>query len=537
MQVRRRSLVAGAAIVCALAFAPARALASTTMETTLMDDRSLIYSSPSQVEQAMQQIRALGVDRIKVSMVWYLVAPGASSTQRPNFDATDPNAYPRGAWDRYDLLVKLAQALGIQVYFQFDPPVPHWAIPAGQAEQSKALGRAPHTSDFEQFVEAVGRRYSGTFVPADPMPPDPGLLGLLGSSGSSSAASPSAPLPRVSYWGIWNEPDEPQWLNPLYRGSELAQPSLYRGIVNATWAGLQATGHSTSTDTILVGETANSGTQAPADFIRALYCVNQGLRPLSGAAASRFGCPTAGSSASFVRSNPGLFYATGFAHHPYSFDHPPNRPYPMAGWITMYNLAALERELNAIFSRYGTLPSAGVPLYLTEFGYESNPPKPCVNSAAQQAIWLNEAEYMAWKDPYVRSWNQFELVDNPPVGSAPGAQCAGGFQTGLELLGGGQKPSFDAFRIPIWLPVRHHGRSVEVWGQLRPANHSQTQYAVIEFQRRGRRSFRQLAEVPTTNSEGFVDMRVRIPAAGFVRLAWLDSATGSIDYSRMVSVS
>jgi hypothetical protein len=144
---------------------------------------------------------------------------------------------------------------------------------------------------------------------------------------------------------------------------------------------------------------------------------------------------------------------------------------------------------------------------------------------------------MAWKDPYVRSWNQFELVDNPPVGSAPGAQCAGGFQTGLELLGGGQKPSFDAFRIPIWLPVRHHGRSVEVWGQLRPANHSQTQYAVIEFQRRGRRSFRQLAEVPTTNSEGFVDMRVRIPAAGFVRLAWLDSATGSIDYSRMVSVS
>ena len=71
-----------------------------------MDDNQLIYASPDQVAHTLSQLASLGVDRVKVSVVWSLVAPDAASSTKPKFDATDPRAYPPGAWDRYDTLVR-----------------------------------------------------------------------------------------------------------------------------------------------------------------------------------------------------------------------------------------------------------------------------------------------------------------------------------------------------------------------------------------------------------------------------------------------
>ncbi len=51
---------------------------------------------------------SLGVDWVKISMIWGIVAPGSQSTQRPTFDASDPGAYSPAAWARYDLLVQTA---------------------------------------------------------------------------------------------------------------------------------------------------------------------------------------------------------------------------------------------------------------------------------------------------------------------------------------------------------------------------------------------------------------------------------------------
>jgi hypothetical protein len=241
-----------------------------------------------------------------------------------------------------------------------------------------------------------------------------------------------------------------------------------------------------------------------------------------------------------VSANPALFYATGFAHHPYSFNEPPNVRYPLHSWYTLYNLGAFETLVNKILGSYGRRPRGGEPLYLTEFGYESDPPNPFAkNSASQQASWLNEAEYMAWKDPYVRTLTQFELVDSAPDDAyARGsyAYWTTSFQTGLEFQNGQPKPSFAAYRVPIWLPVAKHGRRVAIWGQLRPAEHARIQYAEIEFERAGSHSFAQLRQVQTTSSQGFLSVNVALPAAGTVRLAWLDPATGTVDYSRAVRV-
>jgi hypothetical protein len=538
-----------AALVCAVAVieftVPAPARASGTQLSMLMDDDQLIYASPQHMVRTLQTLSSLGVDVVKVSVVWQLVAPDANSTQRPNFDATDPAAYPPGAWSRWDTLVETAQRLGMKVYFLVIGPAPVWAVPkSNRTSQGPSLGWMPSATEYEQFVQAVGRRYSGAY--ADPAQSTststtPTVSGVTVPTLTSTTATPVQPIPRVDYWGIWNEPNERSWLTPWYRSlphhrRALIQPQQYRNLVDAAWNGLSASSH--ASDTIMIGETANRGILAPMPFARALYCVGGNLRPLAGTAASSIGCPTSGPRSQFVNQHPGLFN-TSYAHHPYAFDIPPNRPYPDRSFVTLYNLPSFERMLRRIRAAYGQHPSGGVPVYLTEWGFKSNPPNPFVKtSLAQQAAWIDEGEYMTWREPYVRGLTQFLLVDSPPKPHTRKGSALywSTFQTGLENINGSPKPSFGAFRIPIWLPVARHGAHVTVWGQLRPANHADTQYGVIEFQRRGSSAWKQLAEVQTNSPEGFLVNHVSIRSAGLVRLGWLDP-NGSVYYGRSVPIS
>jgi hypothetical protein len=542
----RQLFLAAAIAVCALICAlPSPARASSTQQSILMDDNQLIYASPDHVAHTLSELRLLGVDRVKVSVVWSLVAPDATSSTKPKFDATDPSAYPAGSWDRYDTIVRLAQAAGLQTYFQFTPAIPAWAIdnslPGGQGIP---LGRAPDPREFEKFVEAVGRRYSGTFAAKIPATePPPSLLGLVGLTATQTQATqPGSPIPAVNYWGIWNEPNFPSWLNPWHRTlrggvRQYTQPLIYRNIVNAVSQGLTATGH--TSDTVLLGETANFGNLLPLPFIEDLYCVSSGFQPLSGRAATQAGCPTSGNRASFMAQNPGLFSIAGYAHHPYGFDLAPNRPYGHPGWVTLQNLGVLERALNRIFASYGRSRPGGIPLYLSEWGYKTNPPNPYVRtSLRQQAMWLDQGEYMTWKIGYVRALAQFLLVDDRPRTSEPvgSRQYWHTFQTGLETMAGTPKPSLASFRIPIWLPDARHGRRVTVWGQLRPADHSALQYGVIQFRGSGQSRWATERVVQTASPEGFVLAHLAIPRAGSVRLGWLSPQTGNVVYSRAVAV-
>jgi hypothetical protein len=547
MGVRRGVLAATIAAACALlCVLPVRALASATQQSILMDDDELIYSSSGHVADRLAQLKALGVDRVKVSVVWSLVAPDASSTQPPHFDATDPGAYPSGAWDRYDRIVTMAAQLGLGVYFQFTPPAPAWALQPGLPRgQGIPLGQAPNASDFGRFVQAVGRRYNGSYSsPPDTSDPSSGIslpLSLPGLGGRHVDPPPSS-LPAVSFWSVWNEPNFPSWLNPWYRTlrggqRQMLQPMIYRGLVNAAWRSLAATGH--SHDTFLIGETANFGNLYPVPFIQDLYCLDSRSRPVSGRAATAIGCPTRPSRSGFRSANPGLFAITGFAHHPYGFNVEPSRPYPRRGWITLYNLNSLESVLRGVSRAYGSALGNGIALYLTEWGYKSRPPNPFVKtSTSQQAVWLNEGDFMTFQNRFVRALTQFELVDSPPKAGAPAGtpQYWSTFQTGLLYHDGAPKPSYTAYRLPIWIPHPRHGSRVAVWGQLRPANHTGLQYGEIEYRRAGQHAWSTVREVQTSSPEGFLVAHVPLPAAGTVRLAWLDPS-GTTYYSRPVSIS
>jgi hypothetical protein len=519
---RWRTVLAAVGLVVIMACALAtQAYASTTLQASLLDDDQLIYVNTPQMVQTLDTLHELGIDTVKVSLVWQLIAPNSNSNQRPaNFDATNPADYPTGAWSRWDWLVEAAHQLGMSVYFLVIGPAPLWAVPSGnqKAGQGPAVGWMPNPSDYQQFVQAAGTRYSGTY-------PD--------SNGN--------PIPRVSQWGVWNEPNERSWMNPWFKKGPhhkqiLLQPSDYRSLIDGAWNGLSASGH--SSDTILVGETANRGIMDPVPFMRALYCVGSNDRPLRGKAATAFACPTKGPTSSFVSQHPGLF-DTGYAHHPYGFEAAPNKRDPDKGFITLYNIPGFERTLNRVRGAYGQRPRGGVPLWLTEWGFKTNPPNPFIHTnLAQQAAWINQGEYMMYREPYVKGYTQFLLVDSAPKpGTRKGSALYWStFQTGLEFQNGTPKPSFAAFQVPIWLPNARHGRSVAVWGQLRPAAHDTTQYGLIEFAPKGSSSWKGLAAVQTTSTEGFVFTHVKIPKAGSVRLGYIDP-DGSVLYSRTVPVS
>jgi hypothetical protein len=213
---------------------------------------------------------------------------------------------------------------------------------------------------------------------------------------------------------------------------------------------------------------------------------------------------------------------------------------PDPNWITYANLGRLERAIDSAYGAYGRRPRGGVPFYMTEFGYKTDPPNPFVKTSPnEQATWLNQSDYMAYRNRRIRAVAQFLLFDDKPrAGAAVGSRSYWStFQTGLLYSSGRPKPAFGAYRIPIWVPDARHGRHVTVWGQLRPSNHAVAQNALLQYRAIGSHRWKTIATIGTSSSEGFLFVRESIRAAGHIRLGWQDPANGRTDYSRSVALS
>jgi hypothetical protein len=142
----------------------------------------------------------------------------------------------------------------------------------------------------------------------------------------------------------------------------------------------------------------------------------------------------------------------------------------------------------------------------------------------QQAAFINQGEYIAYNDPRVRSFSQFLLVDAPPKKKAPvgSAEYWSTFQTGLVDLDGSHKPSYGAYRLPIWLPSHKPGSSVTIWGHIRPGVYGSARTANLQFEyrRSGSRRFTTVRAVSTTNPNGYFIAHVALTSAGWVRFVW-----------------
>ena len=521
-------LIVAVAAAIVIVLSPASgATAPHAIESIFQDDNHLVYASTATVTNTLDTLSKLGVQRIRATVLWRAISPDPSAIRPPaGFDATNPADYRATAWAPYDRLVELAAARGIGIDFNVSAPGPLWAMARGAVRAKYADDWMPSATRFGAFVSAVARRYSGDYAPA----------------GGST-------LPRVGFWSIWNEPNQPGWLAPQWQtvaGQHVIESAvLYRGYVDAAFTALARTGHGPATDTILIGELAPEGSVHPAytyadpipplPFLRALYCVDSGYRPLAGPAAADLGCPS--TPTAFVSAHPGLFDATGFAHHPYAFFLAPSAQMSDENFVPLSGLSRLEHALDAIFASYGV--SRHLPLYLTEYGYETNPPNPYRGvPPVTQALYVNEAEYMASRDPRVRSLSQFLLYDAPPDTRYPrgSERYWSTFQTGLLYADGTSKQSLDAYRLPIFVPhpVLGSGRSVFVWGRIRPAALLGSQRAQIQWVGAGGSS-RTLATVTVSGPTGVLARTEQVPGAGTIRLAWT-SPEGQTYYSRSVEL-
>ena len=471
--MRRRLTVA--ALMTASLLAPAAAHASPTQMSIMMDDNLLLYRSDSITARALTQMKAMGVDTVRITVLWRTVAEFArprlqdirklkgkarqrAVRQRHRFDADDPRTYPRGNWDRYDNLVKAATQRGLRVYFNVTGPGPIWA----QRTPPKRLRRLlasykPKVGAFKQFVKAVGRRFDGTYRDEN------GTRGVL---------------PRVSMWSLWNEPNQAAWLSPQWERRNgrwmPAAPAIFRALVQQGYEGLVATGHRADNDVVLLGETAPLGSSRrserssmyPKRFLRELMCVRSNGEPYGGRSAQLRKC------SDFRKKGP--LQASGYAHHPYTKKLAPTQRHRAADALTMANAGELGTLLDALAAKTGNLPP-GLALYMTEFGYETSPPDRHAGvPPIAQARFNTLGEYAAWANPRIAAQSQFLLADVAPLSKHRRGSKAywSTYQSGLITQRGQLKLSAYAYVMPFLAskiaPDAATGLpAVNVWGQLR----------------------------------------------------------------------
>ena len=521
---RLGALVLAAAAVAGLA--PGSAHASPTQESVLMDDARIVYASSAEhLDKTLGEVKSLGFDRIRVSVYWRLLAPDPDKQQKPasGYAASDPRFYGQGKWDRYDRIASLAAKHGLGVLFTLTGPSPSWATGTPAQKRTDIEDTwDPSAAEFKDFATAVGTRYSGTYQDEHE---EPAVVPLL-----PPTKTLGPPLPRVDHWSLWNEPNHGGWLTPQWNGKPLVpqSPRIYRGLLDAAWAGLQGSGH--QGDSILIGETAPRGLQPgltrglhPLRFIRELYCLDGRLKPFIGAAAEARGCPASFDAGAFVAAHPGLFAASGWAHHPYSLTTAPRVRDKDHDDATLSGIPRLTRTLDRAFAVYGQ--GAKLPVWMTEYGYQTDPPDPTIGVPfSRQADWLGQATALAYRNPRIASFAQFLLVDDGPIKQykPDDPRYWGTFQSGLVTGDGKHKTSYEAFKRPIAVsPGRvRAGRTVRVIGQLRTAADNQALTAEIQFRARGSKSWTRLTSVAVAGQRGFADTKVKATRSGSYRIAW-----------------
>jgi hypothetical protein len=305
---------------------------------------------------------------------------------------------------------------------------PDWAT----AKRSHYRGTyKPSAREFELFAQAAGRRYSGSYQG----------------------------LPRVDLWSIWNEPNLFSWLGPQRaKNGTPESPTVYRKLYLAGHAGLRATGH--GGDTILLGELMPLGAGSPRkvpplQFLREMACLDRNFRPYRGRAARVRDC-----------EHLGRIPASGLAHHPYT----PGGGAHASGKRDEAPIGALgdlTRTLDAI-ARRGRLPRR-LPVWITEFGYQTNPPDPFQFAIHRVPGLMDESEWIAFRNPRVHSYSQYTIRDAAPRDSSSKFLAFSSFQMGLRFDDGRKKPGvYDAFPMPAFVHLLG-GNRVEVFGGLRSA--------------------------------------------------------------------
>ena len=491
-----------ALVLMAVGCAPAAA--SSRQLTIMQDDAVFLGLSSHDPERAMADARSLGVDVVRVFVQWSRVAPQPTSRERPaGFDPANPDS-PGYDWSSYDALVERARRHGLKLYFSLAPPLPYWASEdpngcphpiGGYFFLSESCHWKPDPVLFGQFAQAVALRYG--------------------------SQAPGAYGGAVIFYSLWNEPNLEHYLHPQVegrrgRGVDFAA-KRYRELWYEGWKGIAAS-DPPMRNRVLFGETA--AISSPLDTLFAALCLNPEGRPFRAAQRRRQGC-----------DRPRKLPIGGVAIHPYN-NHASGSVFTPSFSRDSHAAAHVPRVHRLIdrAARLGRIPR-GRKVFLTEFGFQTNPPDRTYGlRLARHAAAINEADRLYFGDRRVEAVSQFELYDVPAREREREEDDA--YTTGLAFRDGRHKPAWNAFRMPL-VVTRLSAGSVEVWGQVRPADGRTT--ATIATAPRAGRPFAAARRV-TTNHAGY--FRVRLRRGGAARLRYrIDwrSPSGSVLRSRVAS--
>jgi hypothetical protein len=393
---------------------PAAASASTHVRYGIQDD-AWIRFGPGQLDARLDRLQALGVDVVRMNVLWSDVEP------RPGgFD-----------WSGYDAAIQGLHARHIE------PVLTLYSTPAW-ANGRHGTNWAPTSgATFAAFARAVAQHY-----------------------------------PFVRRWLIWNEPNQRRFLQPT-------SPAIYvTRLLNPAYIAI----HDVRSNALVAG-----GVTAPR-------AATGGVSPVAW---------IDGMAAAGARLD-------AYAHNPYTLN---KSETPLTGGCDhcdTITMATLERLIAHVGHAFGP----GKRIWLTEFGYPTNPPDPYLGvSPAKQALYVGQAALRAYLAPKVDLLVQFLIQDEPEIDR---------WQSGVLTAIGKQKPSYAALRIPLVQEART-GRTTTLWGQIRPG--AGVQRYRLEQLRNG--SWHAVGGTASTTAAGFLRRVVRGGPGAQFRVTDLASETTS----------
>jgi hypothetical protein len=410
--LRHARMLCAAVVVIAMVIAVAPKAAS-AFALGLQDEGMGQPAPAPSVPNINRAMQVMAISSVRISVHWSAVAPDTAA-KPSGLRASDPSD-PHYQWGPVDAAVRAAVAQHKQVLLDlFSAPV--WAQGPHRPTSSVILQNAwdPNVREFDAFARAAATRYSGTFADAS-----------------------GVRLPRVSQWEIWNEENLPWYL---------AAPNVvaeYRALVNGAYDAITAV----HTDNLIV-----MGGLAPASFLP------RSVSPLRFAA--ELLCLRRAGTA-FHRI-PGCQRARFdvFAHHPYSLAATPTKHAYRYDDVLVGDMAKIATLVQSADRLRTILPAIRHRIWVTEFGWYTNPPNRSVgDSDATAARYVAYSMYEMWRASVdLVTWYTLEDYQ---LKRTNGANVPSG--AGLETDTGAPKRMMSAFGFPVIASVAR-GRGY-AWGR------------------------------------------------------------------------
>jgi Cellulase (glycosyl hydrolase family 5) len=436
------------AVVAAAATASAKTSARHSIATgatlplrTALFDR--VFEGSEQAT-AFPMAAAAGASYVRLPVPWASIAPATLSL---GFVATDPTS-PGYNWAGLDAVVANADAAGLTPILDISS-TPSWAY---ATRPSGPNGGTPRASDLGDFATALATHYNGL----------------------------TAGVPVEHVFQVWNEPNLSLDLSPV-------SANAYRGMVNAVSDAVHAVD---PTNIVVAGALDPFGhpktkkqkwySVAPLAYMRSLLCLSKGAHPHA------------------TCQRPVRFDA--WSHHPYTFGGPFGHA-KLADDVELGDLPEMRTLLRAGVALHHIVSAQPVQFWVTEFGWDTNPPRRHAASLSLAGRWTAESLHQMWLSGVsLVTW--FLLEDYP----SPSPYQSGLYFHAASLENARAKPVLTAFRFPF---VAYLGKkTVSVWG--RDAT-STSEFVTVQIAQRARGPWRPVATIKA-NASGIFQAKLKLRA-------------------------